>query len=343
MSREFWQQYQLRLEPWGIEFDTPIQWDEENVNPEQIDLTPEQTDWSACEPQAELQMPRSLWFIDGRRRLDARCLGRQTDNEPLYGAFATFAVGAVAINRALNLAQCQAFKVERTIAIPGTMPPVTTIPCPLGGKNPLIYTPCSHSDRAENTRQAPMDLVQQAMLTAEAHLANQLSQDAEGLIIQDGPLRYGSNRTPQRTLGYVKTMAKQYLPPDKLALLWELNIGQRTPIFRIKAQDYKAHWSWYLRSGQVELTPQRLGYHELHGIVRLDMYGDVPIVEVKKMADLSTSLIPEYASHPSRDPRAPQNLTPVGALEKELGRLMGDRALIARRLQQFLRPTSPTI
>lgn len=343
MSREFWQKYNFRLEPWGIQYDTPIQWADVVVNPDDIDLTLEQTDWGACEPQTEAAAPapRSLYFIDGRRRLDARFLGRQADNnEPIYGAFATIAVGAVNIDRARNRAHYADLLIERKIAIAGLSQPATTdVPCPLGGSSPLQYTSCS-SRTVENTPQAPLDLVQDAMLTAEGTLARQLSdQYPDALIIQDGPLRYGPRRTPENALGYIKTMARQYLHPEQLPLLWDLTVGQRTPIFRIKTQTNKEQWSWYLRSGRPNFRPQQLGYHELHGIVRLDMYGSVPLEKVQAVANLSTWLIPSYASEPTRDPRAPQNLTPIGALERELGRRMGDRTLIARRLQQFLNPT----
>ncbi|NEO88239.1 MAG: hypothetical protein F6J87_28875 [Spirulina sp. SIO3F2] len=338
MSREFWQNYNLRLEPWGIEFAAPIRWDADATSPEAIELSVEQTEWVACEPRLKAPTPRSLYFIDGRRRLDARFLGRQPENnEPIYGAFATIAVGAVQVDRAQNQARYEHLKIERTIAIANLQqPPITEVPCPLGSSNSLLYTSCSNS-AVENTPQAPLNLVQDAMLTAEGQLARQLSdQCSTALIIQDGPLRYGPRQTPENALGYVKTMGKQYLPPDKFGLLWDLSVGQRTPIFRIKTQTNKEQWSWYLRSGSPELQPQQLGYHELHGVVRLDMYGSVPLEKVKAMADLSTWLILDYASQPTRDPRAPQNLTPIGALEKELGRRMGDRTLIARRIQQFL-------
>ncbi|MCA6589830.1 MAG: hypothetical protein IM522_11440 [Pseudanabaena sp. M109S1SP1A06QC] len=79
-----------------------------------------------------------------------------------------------------------------------------------------------------------------------------------------------------------------------------------------------------------------MGYHDLHGLVRIDLDGSVSLERAKEIADQSTYLIPQYASHPTRDPRAPQNLTPVGALEKELGRRMGSRELISRRLRDFL-------
>jgi hypothetical protein len=64
--------------------------------------------------------------------------------------------------------------------------------------------------------------------------------------------------------------------------------------------------------------------------------GDVPLELARRLADQSSILIPRFASHPYRDPRAPQNLTPVGALERELGRRMGDPSVIERRVRHFL-------
>ena len=98
-----------------------------------------------------------------------------------------------------------------------------------------------------------------------------------------------------------------------------------------------------MRSGSNDLNYKRLGYHDLHGIIRIDLDAIVPLERAKAIADQSTYLIPQYASHPTRDPRAPQNLTPVGALEKELGRRMGNRELISRRLRNFLAESSNII
>jgi uncharacterized protein len=48
-------------------------------------------------------------------------------------------------------------------------------------------------------------------------------------------------------------------------------------------------------------------------------------------------MLPKYAAKGFRDPRAPQQLMPIAFLESELGRRMGDLAIIRRRIQAFLR------
>lgn len=51
------------------------------------------------------------------------------------------------------------------------------------------------------------------------------------------------------------------------------------------------------------------------------------------MADRSATVLPKVASEPYLDPRAPQNLVPVGALERYLRHLMGDRGLVLRAIR----------
>lgn len=333
MSSNFWQDYHFRIEPWGTDYDSPIDI-QESVPDNTVDPNVEGGDWVKRKLTYEPTLPKKIIFIDGRRRLDARFLGRQ-GNEVLYGAFATIAVGAVVINLTNSTASFWPPIIRRTIALGGNCTaPVTNIPCPLGTRAQLTYDLCLTAP--DNEPQTPLSLVQTAMLEQEAKFAMQFAGEPEVLIIRDGPLLHQSYKVPESTLGYVKTMGLAYLPDDYAKLLWQLDIGERTPIFAIgQAGNPNRRWSWYLRSGQSNLNPKLLGYHDLQGLVRLDLHSEVPITRAIKIAELSSYLIPQYASHPSRDSRAPQNLTPVGGLEKELGRWMGNKAVIERRLRSF--------
>jgi uncharacterized protein len=337
MSNNFWQNYNFRLEPWDTDYDSPINI-EESVSDTAVDPNVEGGEWVKRRPNygpTWAKKPSKIIFIDGRRRLDARFLGRQ-GNEVLYGAFATIAVGAVLINRINNKINCLAPTIRRAIALGGNCAaPVTHIPCPLGTQTQLTYDLCLTAP--DNEAQTPLNLIQTAMLSEEAKLTQQFANESDILVVRDGPLLHQNYKAPEFTLGYVKTMGLAYLADDYGKLLWELELGERTPIFAIGQQgNPNRRWSWYLRSGQPNLNPKRLGYHDLHGLVRLDLYSEVPIARAIEIADISTYLIPQYASHPSRDPRAPQNLTPVGGLEKELGRRMGNKTVIERRLRHFL-------
>ena len=54
---------------------------------------------------------------------------------------------------------------------------------------------------------------------------------------------------------------------------------------------------------------------------------------VTQLADLTARLLPPLASSPHKDPRAPQNLVPIGGLERELRHRLGDQQLLYRALR----------
>ena len=348
LESDFWSEYNIRLEPWNISYDAPV-----SINPEEVPTSDKVNteveftngEWQPIRSAIAPELPNQILFIDGRLRLDAKFLGRR-DDEILYGAFATIAVGAVLVDRRISRAKCVATEVRRIIALGGNLAaPVTVVPCPMSGRGDLKYDYCLTS--SNNEPDTPSQLVQGAMLDEELRVANQISLDKEliqenTLIVRDGPLLYRVYQTPYDTIGYVKTMGKAYLKGENAQVMRSLKVGERTPIFRI-SNTHGSNLSWYLRSGSNDLNYKRLGYHDLHGIIRIDLDAIVPLERAKAIADQSTYLIPQYASHPTRDPRAPQNLTPVGALEKELGRRMGNRELISRRLRNFLAESSNII
>jgi hypothetical protein len=49
---------------------------------------------------------------------------------------------------------------------------------------------------------------------------------------------------------------------------------------------------------------------------------------------MSAAVLTEFASLAVRDPRAPQNLVPIGAIEQELRRRLGDPLLIRRGIEK---------
>ena len=333
MSTDFWRQLQLKLDPWDAAYEPPVHLHEDaEASAKVVDATIETPDWRAIRPDPATELPDRVFFIDGCRRIDARLVGR-SGHEVIYGAFATIAAGVVMVDRTLGAATFLEPKVTRVLAFGGDhQAPPTVIPCPLGGQDALRYETCL--THVENTPDTPRMVVQDAMLRQEADLADALLASRGGFVVRDGSLRYGMSKS---VVGYVKTLHRTYLPPDKGQLLWELACGERTPMFAIGEPGYnERRWSWYLRSGTPADSPEKLGYHGLHGLVRLELPSEVDLEEARRIADATAILIPQYASRSYRDPRAPQNLTPVGALEKELGRRMGDPALIARRVGHFI-------
>jgi hypothetical protein len=70
--------------------------------------------------------------------------------------------------------------------------------------------------------------------------------------------------------------------------------------------------------------------------VRLEVSDTVGRDEAVRLADLTSTVLPGFVPSRTRDPRAPQNLVPIGALEQHLRRGLGDARLIHRRLATLL-------
>jgi hypothetical protein len=84
------------------------------------------------------------------------------------------------------------------------------------------------------------------------------------------------------------------------------------------------------------LAPPQLGDSELAGIVRLEVSEAVGLDVAKRLADASAAVLPRFVPKRWRDPRSPQNLLPIGALETSLRRHMGDSRLIRRHIETLI-------
>ena len=74
------------------------------------------------------------------------------------------------------------------------------------------------------------------------------------------------------------------------------------------------------------------------GVVRLECPADLPVAEVTRLGDLTARVLPPLASVPHKDPRAPQNLVPIGGLERELRHRLGDQHVLYRVLRAAAMP-----
>jgi hypothetical protein len=68
--------------------------------------------------------------------------------------------------------------------------------------------------------------------------------------------------------------------------------------------------------------------------VRLEIPTHVGLRAAADLADLAAALLPRYAGVGHIDPRAPQNLQPVAALERYLRHGLGDVALAVRATRE---------
>ena len=162
--------------------------------------------------------------------------------------------------------------------------------------------------------------------SARIGLAGHGVPDGSDLLVVDGPLR-GRTHLP-RALGFVKTHRSAYLPPELHAMVGRLAAGERTPVFLLGTRWDR--YSWYLRLPCPPGQPWA-------GIVRVECSPSLSVPDAVGLARLSQAVLPRYASIEYKDPRAPQNLFPIGGLEAALRRRLGDPNLVYRALRAAAR------
>uniref|UniRef100_A0A7C2C2Q3 Nuclease n=1 Tax=Thermus islandicus TaxID=540988 RepID=A0A7C2C2Q3_9DEIN len=246
--------------------------------------------------------PEPLYFVDGKEREEA--LLAQGERLALLGCVAA----GVVVHQGGRMAFLS-FAVRRVGV--GLSEPLRA--------GELLYEPVEASGSDYASLREGLSRAREAL---EGEVAAGLSG---GLLVVDGPVRL---LWPGPLLGYIKTHWARYLPGPEEALLHALRPGERTPAFRVRRRGMELA-SWYLR---LPLPPEGLRPPQA-GLLRVETPLSGPF---SQLADLSLSLFPLLASHPMKDPRAPQNLVPVGALERELARRMGSPEVVGRLLAKHL-------
>jgi hypothetical protein len=132
----------------------------------------------------------------------------------------------------------------------------------------------------------------------------------------------------------IKRQNRPYLQPDQTPILAALRLGERTPVFCIGEQRLE-RFSWYVR-----IATRRPIDGTMTGIVRLETSTATGIDFAYQLADLTSAVLPRFATEWGRDPRAPQNLYPVAQLERELHHRLGDKVLIKRAIESALTESS---
>ena len=254
-------------------------------------------------------------LVDGVRRIDGYLWGEAEDGTSHPVVAASYAAGVVRCDLRRRVADVVHARVERGLFT--ALPDATPL-----GEPPAVYRPKpARGARHEDLTAA----VQAAMLTLELVVSEEARQstvdDDDDLLITDGPLR-GRHRLP-RALGYIKSRDTNYLPTAQERVVTSCRPGERSPVFRTGPQ--WPHYSWYLRlPGDTS--------HPWAGIVRVQGSPDLTPEQAVALADRSAVTLPRFASHPLKDPRAPQNLVPIAGLERRLRGLLGDPRLLHRSL-----------
>ncbi len=278
-----------------------------------LDLEVPAADWHPIDPDPGVELPEKLLFLDGVRRIDARVWLHGQADQPVAGIAASLAAGIVVCH---GMARVADVVVERGLFSPAV------------GEVADLMTRAGRyvAQAAEGPGLDKLSLaLQQRLAYAEVQLAVSVRAAHPGdddLLVVDGPLRGRAHL--DRTVGYIKTHHTSYLPAPQASVVSTLRPGQRTPAFTMGTSWRRT--SWYLQLPGTDGVPWS-------GVVRLECSAELDVKDVTQLADQTATLLPPFASTPHKDPRAPQNLVPIGGLERQLKHRLGDERLLYRALR----------
>jgi hypothetical protein len=281
-----------------------------------LDLTVEEDGaWEPIAAPAQDAVPCCA-FVDGVRRIDARVFAEDGDVQApgLAGSWAVGcawstkppAIGDVVIGRELVVGSGL---LRDDLRLRVGRAALTFRASSVPGDGPLD----------------PLRGLQNAMRAAEVAVAQSAIDSGRAqLVVADGPLGY---TYPGPLVGMVKRQSRSYLDVERARIIPHLRRGERTPMFRLGEQRLE-RYSWYLRLADPRSIDQAMA-----GVVRLEVDASSGLAAARRLAELAGSVLPRFASQPGRDPRAPQNVYPVGALETHLRHRLGDALLTRRALE----------
>jgi hypothetical protein len=308
----------LVVEPWAPDFGSPTELDSGPESTPAVEIGAEPGGWRPIAPApASAEALQQVVLVDGVRRIEARVtVDDDEQTSPRPGVLGVWAVGAVSWWPGARRAEVSRVVCQRQLIVGsgGADHHLEAAAARLGAK--LVTVPASDPS-------ALGVQLQVAMRHAEAELADELLPDAD-LVLVDGPLRTFANGA---MVGFIKTQHTPYLAPAAAALVGKLAAGERTPLFAFVGPKYP-RWSWYVRLAEVP------GGHSWSGIARVECPGSLGRDAAIALADASAAILPRLAPPLHVDPRAPQNLVPIAALERRLKHLLGDPGLAWRRARE---------
>lgn len=302
------------VDPWDPSYGSAL---EQVLDPSEVvvnaDIEVASDDWQPIDaPDGPDARAEVVLFVDGVRRVDARVWIEDDVGGVEPGVCASYAAGVV---RAGEQAEIVAASVGRGVfSASGAIRPIPT------RYSEVIYTPHTAGD---STPEALWLAIQDQMSRREVEMAELARREApeDALVLVDGPV---TNRAHvPGAVGLIKTHAAAYLPPELHRLVGTLPEGARTPLFTIGGRG--SRHSWYLRLPGGRGAPWS-------GVVRCECSSEMDPADAITLAGRVGATVPRYASEPHKDPRAPQNLYPIGGLERELRRRLGDPDLLYRAL-----------
>jgi hypothetical protein len=283
-------------------------------------------------------------FVDGVQRIDAWADLEGPDGERTEALFASVAAGAVRVEPGGRAVLTEA-RVRRLLV--GGPPGQVAVssgrgeiyePCPVRSTNHQANDQSSGpADESETSEGIALEVALQVARDAlEVEVAAAVSDDMGTLVVVDGPLHHRDHLAG--AVGHIKSHRVEYLTDPWLRQVVDgLESGERTPLFLIDAG--WTRWSWYSRLGvpsSARRSPRTDDANGWAALVRGEASGRLDVAEAGARADRATRTVARFASSPVKDSRAPQNLVPVGGLERILRHRLGERELLERSLRLAL-------
>lgn len=303
--------WSIHCETWAAGYGSPYTIDDDDLPDTAVTsmLEGDPSELGAHAPPTTPATGEPIAFVDGVRRGEAILFAAGSDGTIVSGMTGAFGIGAVVdTGQSLEFAHC----ATRRLAVWGSGQRFDLPPVPGGFTWDTIAT-------ADTAPDGPLRQLQITMRAAERRLATQLRDDGY-LVVVDGPLN-ALRSLAAPVIGYVKTHHRVLLASHLHAAVPHLPAGCRTSLFSPRPDIY----SCYHRLAE----PDRWG-SPWQGIVRLELPTTVGLDTAIDLADHAVRHLPRYAGVAHIDPRAPQNLQPVGALEHHLRHRLGDQELAAR-------------
>jgi len=274
-------------------------------------------------------------FLDGTRRVEANLFIEDSDTNRIFPVvIGSAAVGAVQTGQQVRILT-ESFQVSHLmVAAHGAPSGFEPLTLQFGAQSRLYEYVVPHQAPmlGRPTSQELTATLQDKMRRMEGSLAAQIQAwptPPEVLCI-DGPLSYDTDTG--ESIGLIKRQSTQYLSGDHERIFADLSPGNRTPLFRIHGQQNKlGRFSWFCR-----LMERRGAMGMLSGIMRCEVNESIGVRRAMILANMTAQWLHHFGSTTGSDPRAPQNLYPIGALEHSLKHYLGDSLLIARSLSLSL-------
>jgi hypothetical protein len=306
----------FRVDPWSVEYGASVESElsltEVEVN---VEVELPEDHWEPVAAQADAPQPSTVLFVDGVRRVDARVWIEDPDGDPQPGICASYGAGVARCGAGLPAEVIHASVGRGVFSASAHAADITT-----------THGSYAAHVAAGSTPEALWIALQERMARREVEAAEAARRDLgapdDALVVVDGPL--SGRQHIAGAVGVIKTHGVAYLPPDLHRLVGRLEPGARTPVFAIGGR--WSRYSWYLRlPGGVDAP--------WAGVVRVECSTEISGPGAIQFADSVGVTISRYASEPYKDPRAPQNLYPIGGLERDLRHRLGDARLLFRGLR----------